>query len=491
MMGANMSLFILLLYVAFLLLIGKFTGGTNSNSTFFTSDRNASWVLVAIGMVGASLSGVTFISIPGEVGSSNLYYFQIVLGYMVGYTVIALVLIPLYYKLGLVSIYEYLGRRFGVMAQRSGSTLFLVSQALGASLRLLVVALVLQTIIFKPLGIPFFVSVAGILLLIWLYTRKGGIKTIVYTDVLQTIFIVAALIGTLGFIISHLNLTIGNAFALFQESPMGTVFDFDLESESFILKHFVSGILIAVVMTGLDQNMMQKSLACKSVGEAQKNVFLFSVCLLITNLLFLLLGFFLYRYADKAGLQLFDKFGGLLLDTDKVYGIIAMDYAPVWVGLLFLLGVVAAAFSSADSSLTALTTSIYHDFFKNTQDSSRSSSLRKRIHVCVAAVVYVIVLVMFYVKDDSIINYVLLFAGYTYGPLLGLFCFGLVTKYHIHTKTLPFICILAPILTYLINLFGKKQGFELGFIVLLVNGLLTYAMLYFLKLERTDKNKII
>ncbi len=388
----SIGLVILMCYVGLLMFIARLTGNTNSNSAFFTSDRNAPWAIVAIGMIGASLSGVTFISIPGEVGSSNFYYFQIVMGYMVGYAIIAFVLIPLYYKIGLVSIYEYLKFRFGIMTQISGSSLFIISQALGASLRLLIVALVLQTVVFKPLGIPFYISVACILFLIWLYTRKGGIKTIVYTDVLQTVFILAALLATLAYILNYLNLNFQEAVEMIHQHPQGRIFDWELKSRSYFFKHFFSGILIALVMTGLDQNMMQKSLACKSALEAKKNVFLFSLALLLTNLLFLILGFFLFRYAELNEVTLFDMEGKMVFDSDKIYGLLAIEHAPYYIGVLFLLGVVAASFSSADSSLTSLTTTIYHDFYRNVKKKSNNTFLRKAIHILVTLVVYLVVI---------------------------------------------------------------------------------------------------
>ncbi|WP_034040832.1 sodium:solute symporter [Wocania ichthyoenteri] len=480
-MRTSIGVAIFIIYISILLLIAYLSSDKESNNDlFFTSNRDAKWSLVAFGMIGASLSGITFISVPGEVGNNNFYYLQIVIGYMVGYTVISYILIPLYYKLKLVSIYEYLGNRFGRTSQKAGAIFFLVSQAVGASLRLLIVALVLQKILFDNLNIPFEATVIFILFFIWLYTKNGGIKTIIYTDTLQTLFILIALFTMLIYIMDQINVTSVDLSNILISQLPELVFNWEFNEGSNFFKQFIAGVFIAISMTGLDQNMMQKSLACKSIKESQKNILFFSIALFLTNLLFLILGFLLFEFIKFRNISFPKDVSGEFINTDQIYGTLALEHTPEWIGIIFLLGVIAASFSSADSSMTALTTSAYQDLFFKVKKNPKK--LRKQIHMVVVFVVLIIILCFYYIKDDSIINYALLAAGYTYGPLLGLFTFGLVTNYRIKETKVPFICILSPILTFGISEFTLDfLNFNIGFLVLPINGLITFFLLLMIK----------
>ena len=456
-------------YFILLMTIAHFTSKNSDAESFFTANRQSPWYLVAFGMIGASLSGVTFISVPGEVGNSHWAYFQMVIGYLLGYFVIATILLPLYYKMNLVSIYQYLDSRFGKSAYKTGAFFFLISRVVGASFRLFLVATVLQIAFFDAFNIPFSVSVFVTIALIWLYTFKGGIKTIVWTDTLQTLFMLLAVGISISIIGSQLNLSFGGLIQVVQSSELSDTFIWKWQAPRNFFKQFFAGAFIAIVMTGLDQDMMQKNLTCRSLGDAQKNVFWFSVVLIFANLLFLSLGVLLYHFVEVNQIDLTNT-------TDALFPHLAMNHFGIFGGIVFLLGVTAAAYSSADSALTALTTSFYIDFLD--KDPSKSDSKnRMLVHFGFSVLIFLVILIFQAINDDSVINSVFRVAGYTYGPLLGLYAFGLFTKKAVKDQWIPIVCVAAPVLTYIINensvawLGGYKFGFEL----LLVNGLLTFV----------------
>ena len=354
-MNANIILLIFIIYFLVLLFISNLTSKKSTFTDFFNANRSSPWYLVAFGMIGTSLSGVTFISVPGEVGSSNFSYFQVVLGYLVGYYVIAKVLLPLYYKHNLISIYTYLEDRFGFYSYKAGAFFFLLSRTIGASFRLFLVAGVLQIAIFNQLGLPYFFSVLLTILLIWIYTFKGGIKTIVWTDALQTLFMLSAVIITIVIITDKMNISLYESFHMVKNSSYSNIFYFDWRAGNDFFKQFISGAFIAIVMTGLDQDMMQKNLTCRNLGDAQKNIFWFCVILVIANLLFLFLGALLYLYSESVNFQ-------LPTSTDDLYPLLALNELGFLTSIIFILGIIAAAYSSADSALTSLTTSFCIDF---------------------------------------------------------------------------------------------------------------------------------
>lgn len=452
-------------YFALLVVVARITSKGATTSTFFTANKQSPWFLVAFGMIGASLSGVTFISVPGEVGNSFFSYFQVVLGYLLGYLVIAKVLLPLYYKLNLVSIYGYLEQRFGFWSYKTGSAFFLLSRAVQAAFRLFLVAIVLQTALFDSFGIPFWVSVAVTILLIWVYTFQGGIKTIVWTDTLQTSFLLIAVVTTIFIVTKELGWSLSEAIGEIQASELSKTFYFDWGSARFFPKQFISGALIAIVMTGLDQDMMQKNLTCKSLKDAQKNIFWFSVILVVANILILSMGALLYFYAQQNGIEVPAR-------TDGLYPLLALNHLGTFAGIVFLLGIIAAAYSSADSALTALTTAFCVDFLNfDKKEESEKKRTRLKVHIAFSVILFLIILVFNAINDDSVINSIFRAAGYTYGPLLGLFSFGLLTKRAVQDKYVMAICIAAPLLSYIIDL---NTGGWFGFFVLALNGALTF-----------------
>ena len=474
-MNANIILLIFTIYFLVLLFISNLTTKKSSFTDFFNANRSSPWYLVAFGMIGTSLSGVTFISVPGEVGSSNFSYFQVVLGYLVGYFVIATVLLPLYYKHNLISIYTYLDDRFGFYSYKSGAFFFLLSRTIGASFRLFLVAGVLQIAIFNQLGLPYFFSVLLTILLIWIYTFKGGIKTIVWTDALQTLFMLSAVIITIIIITDKMNISLYESYIMIKESSYSKIFYFDWKAGNDFFKQFISGAFIAIVMTGLDQDMMQKNLTCKNLGDAQKNIFWFCVILVIANLLFLSLGALLYLYSESINFQ-------LPASTDDLYPLLALNELGFLTSVIFILGIIAAAYSSADSALTSLTTSFCIDFL---DIEKRKNKKKKRllVHIGFSVLLFVVILIFNEINNESVINSIFKAAGYTYGPLLGLFSFGIFTKHKIKDRFVFLICIISPIISYLVNIYSEELlfGYKFGFEVLLLNGILTFIGLYLIK----------
>ncbi|MEX6626221.1 sodium:solute symporter [Tenacibaculum salmonis] len=468
-------------YFGILILISFLTSKSANNNTFFKADNSSPWYLVAFGMIGASLSGVTFISVPGWVEGQQMSYMQMVFGYVVGYAVIGLVLLPLYYRLNLTSIYTYLEDRFGSYSYKTGASFFLLSRTIGAAFRLFLVANVLQLILFDAYGIPFWITVTITILLIWLYTFKGGIKTIVWTDTLQTLFMLIA-VGVCIVMIKD-SLQIDSLFTYISESKSAKMFFFDdIKAGNYFWNRFLSGAFIAIVMTGLDQDMMQKNLTCRNLKDAQKNMFWFTIVLVIVNFFFLALGVLLTDYATINGLD---------AHKDQLFPMIAMsgDLGLV-TSLFFLLGLIAAAYSSADSALTSLTTSFSIDILEidKKEDNQEKEKIRKKIHILFSFILIATILVFkYFIKDASVISKIFQFAGYTYGPLLGLYAFGLFTKLNIKDKLVPIICILSPIFTFLISYFSKTLfNFDFGFFVLVLNGLLTFFGLLMIKTSKKN-----
>jgi len=472
-------LHILLLIVAYfsvLIFISYITGKSANNQTFFKANNSSPWYLVAFGMIGASLSGVTFISVPGWVEAQSMSYMQMVLGYVVGYAVIGLVLLPLYFQLNLTSIYSYLEDRFGRYSYKTGATFFLISRTIGAAFRLFLVANVLQLLLFDAYGIPFWVTVSITILLIWLYTFKGGIKTIVWTDTLQTLFMLIA-VGVCIYTISN-EMQISNIFSYVADRDLSKTFFFDdPNAGNYFWKQFLSGAFIAVVMTGLDQDMMQKNLTCRNLKDAQKNMFWFTIVLVIVNYFFLALGVLLTDYAQRNGID---------AHKDELFPIIATKGTlGLATAMFFLLGLIAAAYSSADSALTSLTTSFSIDILEidKRKEKKEQEKIRKKIHILFSFVLIATILIFkYFIVDASVIAKIFTFAGYTYGPLLGLYAFGLFTKLQVKDKIVPYICLIAPILSYVISFYSKeKLGFDFGFFVLVLNGALTFIGLLLFK----------
>jgi SSS family transporter len=469
-MSPTLTLSLLAGYFGILLLISHFTSKGANNKTFFTANRQSPWYLVAYGMIGASLSGVTFISVPGEVGNSYFSYFQVVMGYMLGYFVIATVLLPLYYKLNLTTIYGYLHQRFGFYSYKTGAFFFLLSRTIGTAFRLFLVASVLQIALFNAWNVPFWGSVAVTVTLIWLYTFRGGIKTIVWTDTLQTTFMLLAVVASIKLITNELNLSLGEMLHTVSESKLSQILFWDWQDGKFFVKQFFSGAFIAIVMTGLDQDMMQKNLTCRSLKDAQKNMFWFSITLIFANLFFLILGVLLYEYAGAFNI-------GIPARTDNLYPMLALEYFPPAIGILFLLGITAAAYSSADSALTALTTSFCVDILGiEKKPEASQKGIRVRVHIGVTLIMFLVIILFEMLNDESVINSIFVAAGYTYGPLLGLFTFGLFTKRSIADKWVPLIGVLAPILSYIVNKNSETLlwGYKFGFEIIILNGLLTF-----------------
>ena len=476
-------LHILLLVAAYfgvLMLISYFTGKTGSNEDFFKASKQSPWYLVAFGMIGASLSGVTFISVPGWVEESQFSYFQVVLGYTVGYAVIGTVLLPLYYRLNLTSIYTYLEGRFGSASYKTGASFFLISRVVGASFRLYLVANVLQLLVFDSMGVPFWVTVTLTILLIWLYTFKSGIKTIVWTDTLQTLFMLIALGVAIYYVSSDLGLAPANIFGYIADSDLSKMFFFEnWKSGEHFVKQFISGAFIAIVMTGLDQDMMQKNLTCRTLKDAQKNMFWFTLVLTVVNFIFLGLGVLLTVYAENNGItaKKDDLFPFIATQADLGFGI----------AIFFILGLIAAAYSSADSALTSLTTSFSIDILgiEKKYDEQKQVRIRKRIHILTSLVLILVIIIFKYViADASVIAKLFVFAGYTYGPLLGLYSFGLFSKWQVKDKLVPVIAILSPILSYFISFAcATWLNFEFGFFILILNGALTFLGLILIRIK--------
>ncbi len=478
-------------YFALLLLISYWTRGTGDNKAFFLANRQAPWFVVAFGMIGASLSGITFISIPGWVTDTQFSYMQVVLGYLVGYLVIGTILLPLYYRLNLTSIYTYLEQRLGINAYKTGAFFFLVSRIIGASFRLFLVATVLQLSIFDAWNVPFAATVILTIALIWIYTFKSGIKTIIWTDTLQTAFMLLAVILSVRLIGQDLELGLMELAETVKASEYSQVFFWDADSSLNFFKQFSSGAFIAIVMTGLDQDMMQKNLSCKTLRDSQKNMFWFSIILAVVNLLFLCLGALLYIYADKHGIRIPEK-------TDQLFPLLATQYFTPFAGAVFVLGLIAAAYSSADSALTSLTTSFCVDFLGfEKKDGQQQNRVRTRygVHIGFSVILIITILIFNKINDDAVIHSLFVVAGYTYGPLLGMFSFGLLTKRAVKDRWVIPVCLISPLTCYLLNQYSEElfNGYAFGYELLILNGLLTFTGLLFIskKSQPVNGNKAV
>ncbi len=434
-------------------------------------------------MIGDSLSGVTFISVPGAVGASQFSYLQLVFGYFFGYLVISEILLPLYYRLNLTSIYSYLNQRFGTWSEKTGSFFFLLSRTLGAAARLYLTAGVIQLFVFDQFGIPFWLSVSLIIILILLYTYRGGIKTLVWTDTFQSLALLFGVILSIGFIANELGFGFTDLVSAVKNSELSKIFFWDWQPKSFFPKQFFGGMFIAIAMTGLDQNMMQKNLSCRTLEDAQKNIRWFSIVVVIVNIFFLSLGVLLYTYANAKGISVPVNESGKPV-TDHLFPLLALQHLGTLAGLFFIVGLTAATFSSADSVLTTLTTSFYIDFLHLDADTKLSeqkkTKIRNIIMIAFAFILLLVILIFKLLNNAAIIDTVLKVAGYTYGPLLGLYAFGYFTKRKVRDNLVPFICLVSPVLCYSLDVFSKElfKGYIFGNEILIVNGILTFVGLW-------------
>lgn len=475
-------IYILLLIAAYfgmLFLISYFTGKEDSNEAFFKAENKAPWFLVAFGMIGASLSGVTFISVPGWVEDSQFHYMQVVLGYILGYLVIAFVLLPIYYRLNVTSIYQYLDYRFGNTSYKTGALFFFISRIIGSAFRLFIVAKVLQHFVFDAWNVPFVVTVIISILLIWLYTSRGGIKTIVWTDTFQTFFMLSAVIITVFFVLHKLDWTIIDAFKAPELKPYTDVFlTDDFLAKDYFWKAFVGGMFITICMTGLDQDMMQKNLTINTLKDAQKNVLSYSMVFVPVNVVFLFLGALLYVYAARTGMTIPDE-------PDLLFPEIALNGGlGTGLSVVFLLGLIAAAYSSADSALTALTTSFCVDFLDiENKPKPAQKGIRKKTHIGISALLVLVIVSFNYLLKGSVVDQLFFAASYTYGPLLGLFAFGIFTKIKVKDKWVLPVTLIAAAITFFIGQLDPEVlgGYEFNYEIMVFNGMLTFLGLILIR----------
>ncbi|MBC7913448.1 MAG: sodium:solute symporter [Pyrinomonadaceae bacterium] len=489
-------------YFVLLIAVSYFTSKKSSdNSTFFIANRNSKWYLVAFGMIGTALSGVTFISVPGEVGSpagNEFKYFQFVLGNAIGFIFIATVLLPLYYRMKLTSIYTYIEQRLGTYSYKTAASIFLLSRTIGSSFRLYLVVIVLQRFIFDAYGIPFWATVLISLGLIWSYTFKGGLKTIIITDTLQTVFLVSSVFLIIYFICSSLGLNIPEAFETVKESGYSKIFFFEdfMTNKFHVSKQLLGGIFVTIAMVGLDQDLMQKNLSCKNIGEAQKNMFTFTAIFVIINIFFLSVGALLYVYASKNGIAIpVDSITGKPR-TDFLFPEIALNHLSVVPAIVFMLGLTAATFATTDSALTALTTSFCVDFlgFNKKEDINAASIVKQRhlVHVGFSLLIFVVILLFNAVNDKSVVSAIFTVASYTYGPLLGLYGFGLFMKNRgVRDRLVPLICLLSPAICYFLNSNSKTilGGYVFDNELIVVNGLITFIGLFIISKPVTSQTQ--
>ncbi|MBL0271928.1 MAG: sodium:solute symporter [Chitinophagaceae bacterium] len=491
-------------YFVLLLTVAWFTSRNSNNDSFFIGNRNSNWMLVAFGMIGTSLSGVTFVSVPGGVGSGNFYYFQVVLGYLLGYMVIAFVLLPLYYRMNLTSIYTYLEKRFGVNAHKAGAFFFILSRIVGATARLYLVISVLQIFIFNKLNIPFEATALVILLLILLYTFEGGVKTIIYTDTLQTTGMFVGLVVCILVIIKVLGTDFGGAMSMMADKGYTKIFNWDVKASSFALKHIVGGMFIAIAMTGLDQEMMQKNISVKTLKDSQKNMLTFTSVLMVVNFLFLVLGGVLYLYAGSKGIN---------VPPDDLFPTIALsDAFSGTIGVIFIIALISALFPSVDGAITSLTSCFCIDILginKKEGTEKEKKKTRLRVHFTFAFIFFMMVLLFKAINDKLIIDFILKFAGITYGPLLGLFAFGILTKRKLNEKLIWTVCIIAPMLALGLDMLSNPgwyeaklhvklglqsfsdtlfNGYKIGNELILINGIFTFTGLWFISGRSSGTN---
>lgn len=504
-MNSGVLLAFVIGYFVLLLVVAYFTSRNSNNDSFFIGNKSSNWMLVAFGMIGTSLSGVTFVSVPGTVGTSAFSYFQVVIGYMLGYIIIAFVLLPLYYRLNLTSIYHYLQQRFGMVSYKTGALFFIISRTLGATARLYLVINVLQIFILRDLEISFSLATFVILLMILLYTFEGGVKTIVYTDTLQTTFMLLGLIICIGYIMTDMGQSVGSTMQQLGSEGLTNIFNTDYQSSGFFIKNIIGGMFITVAMTGLDQEMMQKNISVKRLGDSQKNMMTFTVILVAVNFLFLLLGGILYLYG---------KANNINVPGDDLFPTIAIQYMPGAIAIIFIIGLISALFPSADGALTALTSSFCIDILglKRKGDLSEKQQRRKRlaVHLTFAVVFFIMVMMFKAIDNKSIIDIILKVAGFTYGPLLGLFAFGILTKRVVNDKLVLAVCLIAPLIILGIDFFNNIEWwenqlhlksiwienvksasssvfgrFKIGYELLIYNGILTFIGLWLISKKKT------
>ncbi|MBN1108815.1 MAG: sodium:solute symporter [Bacteroidales bacterium] len=485
-MQPKVILGIFLIYTALLFAVTWITARRADSHAFYIGNRKSPWFVVAYGMIGASLSGVTFMSVPGWVRDTQFSYMVVVFGYLFGYLVIALVLLPLYYRLKLTSIYTYLEQRFGFWSYKTGAGFFILSRTLGASLRMFLVINVLQVFVFDAWNIPFWVNALIFIILIILYTLKGGIRTIVWTDTLQTTFMLLAVVMSVFYISKELGENANSLLAQISDSRISRMFITEWNHERHFLKQFFSGMFITITMTGLDQEMMQKNLSCRNLKDAQKNMFTFSGILVIVNLLFLVLGAFLTIYSVNKGIN--------IAMSDDLFPSVALNYLGPVAGMVFLVGLISAAFPSADGALTSLTTSVSIDFLglqkKKELTEKRSTRIRYSVHLSVALVFFISILIFSIMNDRAVIDKLFTIAGYTYGPLLGLYSFGLFTRRKVKDSLTPLIAVLSPVICFFLSRYSVQlfNGYKFGFELLLLNGAITFAGL--LLFSRPGKDRL-
>ncbi len=473
---------ILSVFIAYTILLFGVTYITSrkaTGETFFIGNKVSPWYVVAYGMIGSLLSGVTFMSVPGWVKDTQFSYMVMVAGYFVGYSAIATILLPLYYRLNLTSIYSYLEQRFGFWTYKTGAGFFLLSRTLGASLRMFLVVNVFQVFVFDAWGVPFWVTVLIFITLIILYTYKGGIKTIVWTDTLQTTFMLLGVVLTILFICNNLNISLRDMISQIWHSDSSNMIVTDWHAKNNFLKYFLGGVFISITMTGLDQEMMQKTLSCRNLHEAQINMFTFSSLLIFVNLMFLFLGAVLLIYVNTHSVQ--------VATTDALFPTIALQYLSPLAGIVFLVGLISAAYPSADGALTSLTTSFCIDFLNfnklNKIAEARKQKIRYTVHVSIAFVMLLAIIIFREINDKAVIDKIFTIAGYTYGPLLGFFSFGLFTSLKVRDKLVPFVAISSPIACYILSTYSAQWlgGYKFGFELLLINGMLTFLGLFLIR----------
>lgn len=481
-MSPIILLIFLFVYFGILVSVSYFTSRqTVDNATFFVANKNSKWYMVAFGMIGVALSGVTFISVPGAVGVSNFSYFQFVLGNALGFLVIAYVLLPLYYRLNLTSIYTYLESRLGHKSYQTGAIIFLVSRTIGSAFRLYLVAIILQKFIFDAWSVPFGITVGGCLLLIWLYTNKGGLKTIIITDMFQTFCLVLAVVLSIYFMADGLGISVLEAFERVKDSTYSQVVVWEdlLGDRNHFWKHLIGGAFVTIAMTGLDQDLMQKNLSMKTIGEAQKNMLTFTGIFVVINLFFLAVGALLYIYVAEKGIDV-----SALPTADYLYPEIALNHLSLAAGAIFMMGLTAATFATTDSALTALTTSYCVDFlgFNKAEDPNAKALVRKRniVHFVFSVLMLLVILVFRLLNDDSVVTAIFTAASYTYGPLLGLFAFGILTRRSVNDNLVPYICLLSPVIWYLLNTYYlvPYTDYRIGFELIVYNGLTTFLLMW-------------
>ena len=471
-------------YFLILLAVAWVTSRNSTNDSFFIGNKSSNWMLVAFGMIGTSLSGVTFVSVPGAVGKDAFGYLQITIGYLIGYVVVAYVLLPLYYRLNLTSIYDYLKTRLGFTAYKTGAGFFIVSRTLGATARLYLVVKILQDAILESFGVPFWVTTLVILIMILLYTYEGGVKTIVWTDTLQTTCMLGGLVICVIYILNNLKLDLFSGFQQMELAGLTQVFKTDVQSKQFFLKQILAGAFITITMTGMDQEMMQKNISVKTLGDSQKNMLTLSVIMLVVIALFLYLGGLLHLYAAQSGVA---------VTGDKLFPEVALHHMPPLVSVIFIIALISALFPSADGAITALTSSFCLDIVGIQRNEKltdkQKQKIRQRVHLSFAVVFLLFVLLFKWINSDSMIGVILKVAAYTYGPLLGLFTFGLITQRSLNDKWVPFICLASPVICYFIDTYQKMftGSFEIGLELLLINGALTFAGLFLV----SKKNEVI